>query len=79
MEDIIDFALMRHGEMAEAIEKREAEIEKLREQKENLEIFVSTAKELGELSKARKGKDRDERDHAPSMPRVLPVRSAQSA
>ena len=85
MDDMIDFALMRHGEMAEAIKKREAEIEKLREHKENLEVFVATAKELAELATAKKNEDQtpqqEEQDIASNstIARVLPVRQAKSA
>ena len=85
MDSMIEFALMRHGELAEKIAKREAEIKKLREDKENLEIFVSTAKELAELSSAKNKKDRipqQEEQNVESNPtgaKVLPVRQVQSA
>lgn len=85
MDDMIDFALMRHGEMAEEIEKREAEIEKLREHKENLEVFVATAKELAELAAAKKKKERTPQqeqqrtESSPAVARMMPARQAQSA
>ena len=85
MDDMIDFALMRHREMADEIEKREAEIENLREQKEKLEVFVATAQELAELASSKNNKDRQSHQEeqkagpTPAVARVMPARRAQSA
>lgn len=87
MEEMIDFALMRHGEMVEEIEKRKAEIERLMEHKENLEVFVATAKELGELATTRKWKEgpsptslEDQKEKSDQVSaKVMPVRDAKSA
>lgn len=86
MDDVIDFALMRHGELAAAIEKREAEIAKLQEEKESLELFVCTHKELSERAAAEKKSgaqapekaDRESRPAAAVSP-LMPVRKANSA
>ncbi|NNE86893.1 MAG: hypothetical protein HKN27_02355 [Silicimonas sp.] len=85
MDNMIDFALMRHGEIADEIEKREAEIENLREQKEKLEVFVATAQELAELVAAKNKNDctslqeEQKAGSSPAPARVMPARHAQSA
>lgn len=86
MDDVIDFALMRHGELAAAIEKREAEIAKLQEEKESLELFVCTHKELSERAAAEKKggaqaperSDREPQAKAAISP-LMPVRKAKTA
>ena len=68
MNDLIDFALMRHGKLGEAITKREANIENLRKERDSLEEFVARAQELVELAAS-------ERPEARKSPR--PERSEQ--
>ena len=88
MSDVIDYALMRHGELAELIKKHESEIAKLLEEKENLEHFVCTHKELSEraastMKTSRSAdvldhKDRESRANQP-IPQIMPVRQAKPA
>lgn len=88
MSDVIDYALMRHGELAEAIKKHENEIQKLLEEKESLEHFVCTHKELSEraastIKPSRSAevvdhKDREAKANQP-IPQIMPVRQAKPA
>jgi hypothetical protein len=86
--DVIDYALMRHGELAEAITRREAEIARIQKEKERLENFVCMAKELTERAASGAGKDRrkadPEAEASEDVPeieprRVMPIRQAASA
>ena len=83
--DVIDYALMRHGELAEAIARREAEIAKIMKEKDRLENFVCMAKELAERAASSAGKDRRSDDVEAVEPdevevrRVTPIRHVASA
>lgn len=76
MDDVIDFAIKRHGELAEAIKKLEAEIERFEEEKSALETFVSTAKSLAERAAADKSKSSIQSENGTSQ--KMPVRQLKS-
>ena len=88
MNDLIDFALMRHGKLGEAISRREAEIEKFRKERDSLEDFVSSAKDLMELAASERHDAERGRKAEPAAARavadmhegpVTPMRPARSA
>lgn len=86
MNELIDFALMRHGKLGETIAKCEADIEKLQQERNGLEEFVARAQELAQLASSERSSEipsprrlepsQSERERPAPLKRLRPAQSA---
>lgn len=92
MTDMMQLAKQRHDQILKDISEREADIHKLKEEAERLDLFVTLGKELFaqkvEAAPAPTPAPAPQPDTAaqinqaqqrPEVPRVMPVRQSQSA
>ncbi len=86
MTDMLQQARERHEQIAKAISQREADIERLKEEADKLDLFVSLAKEIFAQKEAQPAQPEPPEPApeatakpAPETPRVMPIRQTQSA
>lgn len=91
MTDMMQLAKQRHDQILKDISEREADISKLKEEAERLELFVTLGKELfppkaeagpapsQDLAAQPSATPIAQQEQRPETPRVMPVRQPQSA
>lgn len=88
MTDMMQLARQRHDQILKEISEREADIDKLKEEAERLELFVTLGKELfaqkadaapAPSPQPEAASPMNQSQLRPDAPRVMPVRQSQSA